>query len=198
MSTHEPHSTDRPLGGADHAAGQAGEISAEEPGAASAGVADGVERRLDRRWVTLERIGSWIGAGVLALVLLVALNAAAFAGRLPFWAALTLWVAAVVARGWWAHAWPALQYRHAAYTVDALGIEIRRGVLWRRLVNVPRSRVQHTDVSQGPFERAYGLGTLVIYTAGTDHARVVLPGLDHATALRIRDHLLPGLADDAV
>jgi membrane protein YdbS with pleckstrin-like domain len=58
--------------------------------------------------------------------------------------------------------------------------------------------VQHTDVSQGPLERRYGLGTRVIFTAGTDHARVDLKGLDHATALAIRDHLLPRGGDDAV
>jgi membrane protein YdbS with pleckstrin-like domain len=58
--------------------------------------------------------------------------------------------------------------------------------------------VQHTDVSQGPLERTYGLGTLAIFTAGTDHAQVSLHGLDHGTALRIRDHLLPGESTDAV
>ena len=63
---------------------------------------------------------------------------------------------------------------------------------------MPRSRVQHTDVSQGPLERKLGLGTLVIYTAGTDHARVALSGLDHSTALDIREHLLPGRTGDAV
>jgi membrane protein YdbS with pleckstrin-like domain len=82
--------------------------------------------------------------------------------------------------------------------VDASGILIRRGVFWRRVIHVPRSRVQHTDVSQGPLERGHGLGTLVIYTAGTDHARVDLHGLDHAAALAIRDHLLPGEGEDAV
>jgi membrane protein YdbS with pleckstrin-like domain len=59
--------------------------------------------------------------------------------------------------------------------VDARGLEIRRGVFWRSVVNVPRSRVQHTDVSQGPLERSYGLGTLIVYTAGTDHAQVNSP-----------------------
>jgi len=58
--------------------------------------------------------------------------------------------------------------------------------------------VQHTDVSQGPAERSYGLGTLSVFTAGTDHARVGLSGLDHATALAIRDHLLPREGADAV
>ena len=65
------------------------------------------------------------------------------------------------------------------------------------MINVPRSRVQHTDVSQGPIERGFGLGTLVIYTAGTEHARVELHGLEHGTALHIRDHLLKSAdADD--
>jgi membrane protein YdbS with pleckstrin-like domain len=103
-----------------------------------------------------------------------------------------------VALAWRAHRWPGIEYRHAAYRVDDRGIEIRRGVVWRRLISVPRSRVQHTDVSQGPLERTHGLGTLVIYTAGTDHARVDLPGLDHAAALRIRAHLLPQGDGDAV
>ena len=53
-------------------------------------------------------------------------------------------------------------------------------------------------VAQGPIERRYGLGTLVIYTAGTDHAKVALGGLEHGRALRIREHLLPSESSDAV
>ena len=82
--------------------------------------------------------------------------------------------------------------------VDDLGIEIRRGVFWRAVVNIPRSRVQHTDVSQGPLERRFGLGTLVVFTAGTDHAKVSLQGLEYDLALRIRQHLLPSGSNDAV
>ena len=109
-----------------------------------------------------------------------------------------LWGAITSGLSWVAHSWPGIAHRHAAYTVGASGIEIRRGVLWRRVVNVARSRVQHTDVSQGPIERQYGLATLLIYTAGTDNAEVALHGLDHTTALLIRDHLLAGGGDDAV
>jgi membrane protein YdbS with pleckstrin-like domain len=71
-------------------------------------------------------------------------------------------------------------------------------VFWRTVVNVPRSRVQHTDVSQGPLERRFGLGALVVYTAGTDHARIDLGGLAYETAIALRDHLLPHERDDAV
>jgi membrane protein YdbS with pleckstrin-like domain len=98
---------------------------------------------------------------------------------------------------WHAHRWPAIDYRHASYRIDGRCLEIRRGVYWRTIVAVPRSRVQHTDVSQGPLERRLGLGTLVVYTAGTDHARVSLGGLEHARALLLREQLLPQ-GDDAV
>ena len=50
----------------------------------------------------------------------------------------------------------ALDYAHAGYQLDGDGLKLRRGVLWQIVTHVPRSRVQHTDVSQGPLERRYG------------------------------------------
>ena len=164
------------------------------------GIADGVERSLDPRSVKLHRLVGGIVGGSISLGLLAGVVIVLF---VP----IPGWVKAVVALSWLAVTlvlagifwrWPEVEHRHASYRVAGQGIEIRRGVVWRKVINVPRSRVQHTDVSQGPLERAHGLGTLVLYTAGTHHARVNLSGLDHATALRIRDHFLVGDADDAV
>jgi uncharacterized protein len=172
----------------------------EEPAAAVPSVADGVEHPLDPRVVRLDRIVGWIVTGSISLGLFVGFGIVLLTVPLGWVKALVGLVAAavIVALGWSSHRWPEIEYRHAYYKVDAQGIEIRKGVVWRTVTNVPRSRVQHTDVSQGPLERSHGLGTLVIYTAGTDHARVDLHGLDHGTALRIRDHLLPREGDDAV
>jgi membrane protein YdbS with pleckstrin-like domain len=162
--------------------------------AAAAAIGDGLEHRLDPRVILLQRIGGWVftgvvgGASFLALVAAWITNGASavglLAGSLP-------WTVGVSALAWHAHRWPAIDYRHASYRIDDRSLEIRRGVYWRTVVTVPRSRVQHTDVSQGPLERRFGLGTLVVYTAGTDHARVSLAGLAHERALRIREHLLP-------
>lgn len=158
-------------------------------------IADGVERRLDPRVVQLGRIVGWIVTASIALGLLLALTIVLLvADGLPGWAralSVLLWVTITLVLAGSAHRWPEVEHRHTSYKVDERGIEIRRGVFWRRVIHVPRSRVQHTDVSQGPIERGFGLGTLVIYTAGTDHARVDLSGLEHATALQIRDYLLP-------
>jgi membrane protein YdbS with pleckstrin-like domain len=42
------------------------------------------------------------------------------------------------------------------------------------------------------------LSTLVVHTAGTEHARVGLPGLSRENALSLRDQLLPHDGRDAV
>lgn len=162
---------------------------------------DGREYPLDPRHVTVERISGWITLGIVATLQLGGLLVGSLFVPFPAIARAALVLAGVAVAGglaWLAHAWPPIAHRYARYRVDNEGIEIKRGVVWRRVINIPRSRVQHTDVSQGPLERSYGLGTLVIFTAGTEYARVQLPGLDHRVALRIRDHLLATAADDVV
>ncbi|CAN5663992.1 hypothetical protein BH24ACI5_BH24ACI5_22220 [soil metagenome] len=167
-----------------------------------AAVADGEDRALDPRSIHVQRIAGWIFTVCVAAASVVGLGILALtADDMPRWLRWllpALWLAAISLLAWHAQRWPVREYRHISYRVDALGIEIRRGVFWRVTINVPRSRVQHTDVSQGPLERRYGLGTLVVYTAGTDHARIDLSGLEHGVALRLREHLLPAGDADAV
>ena len=163
-------------------------------------VADGVSRQLDPRWITVQRVH--------AAIFLLILTAISFVGVMSLWVAsrtfllglllLPLWIIAIGALAWQLQRWPAIAYRHTSYRVDAAGLEIMRGVYWRTTTNVPRSRIQHTDVSQGPLERRHGLGTLVVYTAGTQHSEVKLPGLEFTIAQRIRTHLLPSDQGDAV
>lgn len=161
--------------------------------------ADGLDHQLDPRVIPLQRITGGIFIAVLALASLVGVSLSIWDE--PRWVQTLMpagWVAFVLFGAWFSYRWPARAYQHTSYRVDDHGIEIRNGVYWRVVINVPRSRVQHIDVSQGPIERRYGLGTLVIYTAGTDHAKVELEGLEHGRALRIREHLLPSGVGDAV
>lgn len=158
--------------------------------------------RLDPRIIPVSRITGAIFAAAFAFTWLVMLAVATLAaddwpGWLPF-LLLGAWLLLALLVTWHAWRWPPIAYQHTSYRVDDQGIEIRRGVYWRVVINVPRSRVQHIDVSQGPLERRYGLGTLVIYTAGTEHAKVELSGLEHGRALSIRELLMPSGAGDAV
>ena len=158
-------------------------------------VADGLDHQLDPRVIPLQRIGGGIFTAMLATGSFIAVIVA---GDGLLWLRLAVWLALVTVAAVFFYRWPPRAYQHTSYRVDDQGVEIRKGVYWRVVINVPRSRVQHIDVSQGPIERRYGLGTRVIYTAGTDHAKVQLEGLEHGRALRIREHLLPSESGDAV
>ena len=49
-----------------------------------------------------------------------------------------------------------------------------------------------------PLERAHGLASLILHTAGTHEATLVIPGLDADEAARLRDRLVAAGGDDAV
>jgi membrane protein YdbS with pleckstrin-like domain len=156
---------------------------------------------LDPRYIPFQRAVGWIVTASVAagsLVALLVFLIAEWPSVVIAAMLVVLWAVGVAGLGWFCYRWPELEYRFTSYTVDDQGIEIHSGVYWRAITNVPRSRVQHTDVAQGPMQRRYGLGTLVVYTAGTEHAMVALPGLAHQDALQIRDHLLPREGADAV
>ena len=93
---------------------------------------------------------------------------------------------------------PRRRYRAWSYREEEDELHIRHGLLFRMLTVVPFGRVQHIDVAQGPIERAYGLGTLILHTAGTRGAAVPLPGLLHDEAGRMRDRIRAKIRQDLV
>ena len=170
------------------------------PPAPDHGVADGRCHPLDPRSVAAARIAGAIAVAAVSLPGLLAVVAAAVAvplGAARALAMLAVWAAASALLAAWCYAWPAVRYRRLRYRLDQQGFTVRRGVVWRSVTSVPRSRVQHTDVSQGPLQRAFDLATLVIHTAGTQDASVSLGGLTHSLALRIRDYLIDAGAGTA-
>jgi len=144
---------------------------------------------METQHVSPGAIGAWRSQAVVGTVA-AALAAAVFLLSQPDFGGSLLAIALItlaLAASW---VWPPLYYRHLRYGVDATGIVIERGVLWRSRIALPRVRIQHTDVSQGPLQRRFGVGTLKLYTAGSRHTMIVLPGLDHADAIALRDALL--------
>ena len=87
------------------------------------------------------------------------------------------------------------RWRRTRWRVDARGLQVCRGVVWRTEVLVPRSRVQHLDIERGPIERRFGLATLVVHTAGTRLSALRQSGFLDADAVALRDALLPEAVD---
>ena len=150
--------------------------------------------RFDPRKVDLDREIAWIRSAVLSLLWLFGTIIVCFAADLSFRVCLLiglLWIVATVGITMLGYHWPAVAYRHMRYRIDAELIEIESGVFFRTRVTVPRTRVQHLDVSQGPLQRRHGLGVLSIYTAGNAYSLVTLAGLGYEVAQQLRDRLLP-------
>jgi uncharacterized protein len=139
-------------------------------------------RRLPPAIVGVWRIAALVRAAVLA--------AAAGAALLVLgWSAY--WVLPVLAAGLAAaFLVPRLRYRHWSYRVGPADVRVRHGWLWRRTSVVLHARIQHVDTRQGPLERAYGLATVAIFTAGVVGARLDIPGLAEADAAALRDLLV--------
>lgn len=82
-----------------------------------------------------------------------------------------------------------LLYRSWEYHVREDSLYLDRGVFTKVQTVVPYVRVQHIDTSRGPIERAIGLSSLVVYTAGSRGADVTVPGLTPEEASDLQSRL---------
>ena len=137
---------------------------------------------LHPNYVKVVRIGTLLFVLPFVVVALVL----EFAGELPrgaFLAPVLLLSLYLIVRT------PLRRYQARGYRMGADRLRVVRGLIFRSDTVVPFGRVQHIDVHQGPVERAYGLGTLVLHTAGNHNASVSLPGLGHDDAMAMREDI---------
>jgi hypothetical protein len=138
--------------------------------------------RLALFWAPVTAVGMAVGSAAWSVQ--GALTAGA--GFLFFQAVLALW-------------WPHLSWQALGWHLGEHELLVRRGVLVRTVTAIPRSRVQHVDLRQGPLEQAFGLVRLEVHTASGLGADGLIPGLEPEEAQRLR-HALTGAApaDDGV
>lgn len=84
---------------------------------------------------------------------------------------------------------PHRRFSARGYAISDDRLRVVRGILFRSDTVVPFGRVQHIDVDRGPLERYFDLATLTVHTAGSHNASVNLPGLQHDTALAMREEI---------
>ena len=92
---------------------------------------------------------------------------------------------------------PGRIYRRLGYALDSRLLRVVRGWLFHVDTVVPFVRVQHIDVTRGPFDKLFGTATLVVHTAGTHNSLVTLPGLAPDRATEIRDSIRAEIRADS-
>ncbi len=148
---------------------------------------------LDPAIVTVDRIGGYIFTSIVAVGCLVGLTITYFASgfnHVGFWIAVLVMGLVICLLAWSGHVYPRLSFQNARWRLTASGLEIHRGVWWRSQIGIPLSRVQHTDVQQGPLLRRFGIATLIVHTAGTESPAIQLEGLSVSMAHKLRDALI--------
>jgi membrane protein YdbS with pleckstrin-like domain len=76
---------------------------------------------------------------------------------------LTAWFIAMIIIPIWIPA----AFRALEYTIDEDGVKMSGGVVWKKHVTVPYSKITNVDITRGPLQRYYNIGTVHVQTAGS-------------------------------
>lgn len=127
---------------------------------------------------------------VLRAIILSSLLGAAVGGA-TFFLGLPWWLAPLVFGGMLLITIPlaVARYRRWGYEIREDALYLERGVITQVRTVVPFVRIQHVDSRRSPVERAIGLASTVVYTAGSRGADVRVPGLTHEGAQSLQERL---------
>ncbi|HID91002.1 TPA: PH domain-containing protein [Candidatus Bathyarchaeota archaeon] len=81
-------------------------------------------------------------------------------------------------------------YKSIKYSITPTEVIVRRGVFWRRETLIPYHKIVDITIRRGPLERVFGLGRVIVGTAGWAHgiggyrSGAVLAGLSDCEGVR--------------
>jgi len=67
--------------------------------------------------------------------------------------------------------WIKAFYNSLEYIIANDSIKMKKGVFWREQVTVPYLKITNIDVTQGPVQRLFNIGTIRVQTAGAGGAQ---------------------------
>jgi len=136
---------------------------------------------------TLWFIGWWIWF-VAATTLWVLLLIFVPASEVPKWLWCLFLAVSLVVLGLVA-LWIPAYWRSIEYVIGTERVRSQAGVFWRKNVTVPFSKITNVDVTQGPLQRAFGVGLIHVQTAGAGgqqgaRAELLLVGMRDLEGIR--------------
>jgi membrane protein YdbS with pleckstrin-like domain len=151
--------------------------------------------QLDRNTIHAEHLSALIFVSVFSVSGLIAWSLFGLVGwgfgDSKTWVTFFVGAFLLALLAWWSYQYPFLRWKTTRYRVTERGFELHRGVYWQHKIFVPRERIQHTDVTQGPISRKFRIAELVINTAGNHNYLIKVEGLNVERANEMRLALLP-------
>lgn len=151
--------------------------------------------QLDPNLIRAERFSSTIFFSVVLVFGLIGWAVFAFFGwglrDFRTWAGLLAGATILASLAWWSYVHPYWRWQTTRLRKSELGLELHRGVYWQHKIFIPRERIQHTDITQGPISRKFQIAELVINTAGNHNYVIKIEGLNVERAGELRLELLP-------
>jgi len=94
--------------------------------------------------------------------------------------------------------WIPAAFRALEYTIDSDGVKMKGGVVWKKHVTVPYSKITNVDITRGPLQRYYNIGTIHVQTAGAagkqgEKAELKLSGIRELD--KVREVIIENIKD---
>jgi len=113
------------------------------------------EKELKTLWII-----TWVVSLIMGIIFLVIM--AFGVDLLIFGISIFTWIVIMILVIIWIPA----AFKALEYYIDDEGVKMKGGVVWKRHVTIPYLKITNVDVTQGPVQRYYNIGTIHVQTAG--------------------------------
>ena len=83
-----------------------------------------------------------------------------------------------------------ISYYKRGHALREHDIVYKEGVFYKDTTTISFNRIQHCEVSQGPFEQLFDLSTIKVFTAGGQSSDLEIPGLNNLEAEKTREFII--------
>ncbi|ARK21398.1 hypothetical protein CSV69_05605 [Sporosarcina sp. P26b] len=152
--------------------------------------------QISRKGLTVWRLYGTIQS-VIILVIAVGVGFLSYFFDWPVWIMIVVSVVVLLYAFLSIYLFPKIRWQRWRYEVREAEIELQHGLFIVNRTLIPMVRVQHVDTAEGPILRKYGLASITISTAATNHS---IPALvtEEADELRNRISTFARVAKDDV
>jgi membrane protein YdbS with pleckstrin-like domain len=130
------------------------------------------------RFSKLAMLGSWAGAGIFTIGVLVAAALLEFSDGAWFWTGVAIavvWIVLVL--------WLLYQQMSIKYSMTNQRLIHEHGLLWRRTDRIEAIDIDDVTVNQGPIARMVGVGNVKILSSDQSTPEFYLVGIDNVRDL---------------